>query len=172
STVDQVGSRLLHRGYGVSPRTWPIHAGLLGHDTLIVVDEAHCAQPFVQTLRAIDRLRHVTKEPIPGPWAAVAMTATPRDDREPFQLNDVERAEPILRRRLGARKMARLAVARKKGDDGIATDALAALHDKESGLLKQGATTLVIVNRVRAARMLFDALRGATKGYPAADVLS
>jgi CRISPR-associated endonuclease/helicase Cas3 len=55
-TVDQVGSRLLFRGYGVTEYARSIDAALVGTDSLIVVDEAHIADPFVATTQALAEL--------------------------------------------------------------------------------------------------------------------
>jgi CRISPR-associated endonuclease/helicase Cas3 len=52
-TVDMIGSRLLFSGYGVTKKMRPFHAGFLGVDTLVVLDEAHLVLPFEALLRTI-----------------------------------------------------------------------------------------------------------------------
>lgn len=53
-TVDLVGSALLFSGYRSSYKRRPLEAGLLGQDSLLVLDEAHLSKPFEKLIRAVN----------------------------------------------------------------------------------------------------------------------
>ena len=165
STVDQVGSRLLFRAYGRGSGTWPIYAGLVANDSLIFLDEAHCAQPFLRTLQAVDRFRgdDWAESPLKRSFQAVVMSATP-----PPGLNDVfedrseERRNPDhpLGRRQRARKPAdlrRVAGARDKK----VTEALSkALVDEALDLINGERRAIVVfANWVATAREAYRRLQ-------------
>lgn len=155
STVDQVGSRLLFRGYGISDSMKPIHAGLLGCDVLYLLDEVHLSQPFRETLTAIrDRYRAWAERRLPDPFVVVEMSATPgRAPATPFNLEEVDRRHPILSVRLQASKPALLVSTSAKGfSTEIEKHVL-------SMVARPGATVAVVVNRVSSARDLFERLR-------------
>ena len=56
-TVDMVGSRLLFCGYGAGRSRRAMDAGVLGHDALVMLDEAHLAPAMGELLGALARLR-------------------------------------------------------------------------------------------------------------------
>lgn len=118
STVDQVGSRLLFRAYGLLPGKWPVHAGLVGNDALILLDEAHCAQPMLQTLRAVQSYRGWAEQPLSVPFEVAVLSATPPEDVDEAQVfrdTSQQRLDPAhpLGRRQCAAKPARLELAPK-----------------------------------------------------------
>jgi CRISPR-associated endonuclease/helicase Cas3 len=112
-TADMIGSRLLFSGYGVSRKMRPFHAGLLGVDTLVVLDEAHLVPPFDAVLRAIahdhrsfgarsDEDRHL----IPA-FRLLSLSATGKNHSEDgtiFQLDGDDKRHPIVAKRLDATK--------------------------------------------------------------------
>ena len=156
STVDQVGSRLLFRGYGISERMRPIHAGLLGEDTLIVLDEVHLAEPFRQTLERIASI----PRPSGAPWRFVQLSATPRTavpESEIFTLSPLDRAHEVLRRRLDAAKPATLvALPRIQAGSDSHAEQFAGEAVSRSGPHAGGNSKriLIVVNRVDLARKI------------------
>lgn len=160
STVDQIGSRLLYRGYGVSEFSRPLHAALTANDSLIILDEAHCSEPFSQTMRAIARYRECREPNAVGqsnaaPFHFVMLSATPSSSaRDVLKIEQEDENHQVLGKRIRASKPTRLVVADKaKGRSWLEPLAKeiteqAMRLQRESGLQAVG----VIVNRVATAR--------------------
>lgn len=161
STVDQVGSRLLFRGYGVTDGMKPVHAGLLGCDVLYLLDEVHLSQPFRETLSAVGGCyRTWAERPLPSPFVVAEMSATPgRASTSSFRLDDADRRHPILTARLSASKPVSLVSSAPRGfANEIEKHVLAMLSGRSA------ATVAVIVNRVKTARELHERLRHVMPG--------
>jgi CRISPR-associated endonuclease/helicase Cas3 len=149
STVDQVGSRMLFRGYGVSSRAASLHAGLLGRDTLLLLDEVHLAQPFRQTLQALQKLDGWADTPVGRPNQVVELSATPGEvSGQVFRLDDADHHHPVLQRRLQAHKPVRLVEAPSGGTAAVSQVCM----QEALRLLPRHRTVAVVVNRVATAR--------------------
>ncbi len=161
STVDQVGSRLLFRGYGLSPQQWPVHAGLLGNDTLFVIDEAHLSQPFIDTLVAIERFRTWAEVPVITPFRVLVMSATPQTQDGAFYLNAADYDHPVLSARLDAAKPVRLAPAKLRKSKQTPEEFERIIIEEAQRLAAIEGVRIVgvVVNQVRTARRVFEALR-------------
>lgn len=170
STVDQAGSRLLFRSYGRSFKSRPVHAGLAGNDTLLLLDEAHCANPFRQSMAAVQQYRRAPwAESAPAsPFQFVILSATPPEDCGTIlAAGDADRSHPVLGRRINAPKPTRLEVASRarganaQGELAVALVEqaleLAALHCEQQQAASPPATA-ILVNRVLTAKLVRELL--------------
>lgn len=171
-TIDMIGSRLLFSGYGVSRRMRPYHAGFLGADTLVLLDEAHLCPPFENLLRSVasqDCLKPADEESrslIP-PFRLLPLSATRSDVHDDtFRLEEADtdpETQPIAHRRLHARK--RLHV-KQLPAGAKAQDISKELAERAWELASQDAPTRVLVytNSRKLAVQLKDTIdRGAKK---------
>ncbi len=146
STVDQLGSRLLFRGYGLGVGSRALHAGLLGVDTTVVLDEAHLSQPLRHTVARVAEIQHAAPRSPRPPLRLCAISAT-HEAEGAFELTHVEREEPPIARRLTAAKRAQLHEKR--------FDAPRLVRE----LAVDGAQLIgVVLNTVADARAAFDAV--------------
>lgn len=171
TTVDQIGSRMLFRGYGVSDRNLPIHAALVANDALIILDEGHLSRPFTQTVQAIRRYREPvwSRRPIPTPFQFVQMSATLSGETNgnqpvapPFRLTseDYEK-DPLLQQRHDAPKPASLHLVEKAKASKLVPEMAASLAEQATRLAKDGTRNriAVVVNRVNIAIATYQRLK-------------
>ena len=105
-TVDMTGSRLLFSGYTVSRWMRPVHAALLGMDSLIVLDESHLVPPFEHLLEALRTMVLQSTEDLPvEPFRVLSLSATGRDAANALTLGPESRNNPWVARRLAAPKL-------------------------------------------------------------------
>lgn len=163
STVDQVGSRMLMQGYGVSQGMKPVHAGLLANDTLLLLDEVHLSEPFRQTLDQLARLRtRFMRSEVKPRFAHAFLSATPGAGTDPpFGLLDEEKAPDSP---LGPRLHASKPVCLVDVDDRTALEK--ACVERAKDLLGRHRTIAVVVNRVASASVIARQL-GETLGTEA-----
>jgi CRISPR-associated endonuclease/helicase Cas3 len=190
STVDQIGSRLLFRGYAVSARSRSVQAGLLAFDTHIILDEAHLSTVFSSTLNRIRTYQKLADEsPLPceRQLSSTRMSATvcTDGDERVFELLHKEREELRLQVRLNAHKTANLIKLeaesvtkriqqeqphkalrlekqnRKKLVDTLAEISASLVRSKTNLGPSPPRVIVVVVNRVATARQIFEQLRKA-----------
>jgi len=153
STVDQCGSRMLFRGYGVSQYSRPIHAAFAGVDSLILVDEAHLSEPFIQTAKRVSELT-----PNEYSNSVIELSATGKTD-ELFTLGEDDQNHPILSKRIKASKKSILQKIKVKKDDPqnylILADKIATSALK---LSKTASIVGCVCNSVKGARAVFEQL--------------
>lgn len=147
-TVDQVGSRMLFRGYGVGDRMRPVDAALTGTHAVVLLDEAHLARPFQEMLAAVSVAPGALELPR---LCTVTLSATPGATGDVLTFDaDAHLRDEEAARRLGAHK--RLAVlpikpatlARSLADSALSL----AGHD-------DGGRVLVVCNTVGTARDVY-----------------
>ncbi|WP_018788153.1 type I-U CRISPR-associated helicase/endonuclease Cas3 [Micromonospora sp. CNB394] len=161
-TVDQVGSRLLFRGYGVSEHARSIDAALVATDSLIVIDEAHLADAFQTTITAASALDPWPLTPAP---AVVTMSATTPTTQEQsggawvHRISAADEEHPAAGRRLRARKrLCLLTVPTSRAK--AATDVPRAMATLASRLACNATVVGVVANTVARARGIFGHLAG------------
>lgn len=140
ATPQMWGSRVLLRGFGASPASRNLEAGLLGQDTVVVIDEAHLHERLVDTARNV-----AGRSPAEMGLQVVAMSATRPPASGQIGLTAADVADADLARRVEASKRVELVPVAEWAAAGLMTVVVKAQEQRSAG------TVGVFVNDVPAA---------------------
>ena len=184
-TVDMTGSRLLFSGYGISRGMRPVHAAMLGVDSLFVLDESHLVPAFERLLAQIAQAdaRIWPEQEIIRPLKLLPLSATGGYRGEAFTLTEKDEAEdPVVGRRLYAAKQLEIETVETDGGKDALVEPLVeaawTLAFDETGQPGMGgrrperaARVLIYADSREVAQKVADALKkramAAKRGEPA-----
>jgi CRISPR-associated endonuclease/helicase Cas3 len=156
-TVDMIGSRLLFSGYGkVGINHRSLRAGLLGQDTLVVVDEAHLSPVFVKTLLDIKCAIHQTQSL--RPFHVMSLSATLSGQGDTLEIDEQKECQ---------NEKARLRLQARKQIEWLPFDQLAQAKDAKKGASRKE------INEALAECLVKHAIQyeGATEAEPAKSII-
>ena len=161
-TQDQLLSRALNRGYAMSRFRWPVQFGLLNSDCLWVMDEIQLMGSGLATTTQLHAFRHMfgTALPVHSIWMSatlqrewlqtVDLVALPETFRE-FRLSEKDKNTPSVKKLFRAKKP--LAKADCPADNAKKiVEVILEAH-------QQGTRTLVVVNTVKRAIEIYNAVK-------------
>jgi len=168
-TQDQLISRALNRGYGMSRYSWPIPFALLNADCLWVMDEVQLMGAALRTTAQLQGFRETfgTYGPTKSLWMSATLDSESLQtvDYQPdlsnaHQLSNEDRTHQTLQPRLQARKkLIRADTVLSSKEDTYAQE----LAREVAQVHVSGSLTIVICNRVSRAQAIYRALKQCTK---------
>lgn len=162
ATVEMFASRFLFRGFGVSSGMRSVEAALAGTDTVVLLDEAHLAEPLRVMLEQAAECDFVPSSPLLEPSrmhpVLVSLTATGDLDRaqDTLVLTEADRVHPIIAKRLSAKKLTQLAEAKQVPEEMADRALQFVLDDPKS-------SCIIFCNTVKCARESYEAVRAAQR---------
>jgi len=176
-TQDMLLSRALMRGYGMSRYQWPVHFAFLHNDALWVLDEVQLMGAGLPTSTQIDAFRRQAAFPLARRsrtlwvsatlnrhWLATVDFRTHLDGLHHATLDDAERTLPAVTQRIEAAKA--LATADTSLNPQNGKEYASTLAQEILTAHRPNTTTLVIVNQVERAQMLYRELEKAPQAPP------
>lgn len=170
-TQDMLLSRALMRGYGMSRYQWPVHFALLHNDCLWAFDEVQLMGAGLTTSAQLEAFRR--KFPLAKSSRSIWLSATLRrdwletvdladqlPDFKSLRLTDADRSQAA--ERLDARKALHCAVVSLTPEANRKDGIKAYVEELSEAILKEhclDSQTLVILNRVDRARLLFQQIQ-------------
>jgi CRISPR-associated endonuclease/helicase Cas3 len=167
-TQDMLLSRALNRGYGMSRYRWPMHFGLLNNDCLWVMDETQLMGVGVETSAQLDGFRHneniLTFGACPTWWMSATLDDSRLATADHLKPTNGWPTEELSDEEQTSGRPHELITAPKKLSSAPLTlnSATKDYAGQLAKLVKErhqtGTLTLVVMNRVKRAREVFEAL--------------
>jgi CRISPR-associated endonuclease/helicase Cas3 len=167
-TQDQLLSRALNRGYGMSRYKWSIHFALLNNDCLWCMDEVQLMGAGFKTTAQLQGFREhfQTYGVAQSLWMSATLDSELLHtvDYQPnlyraHRLTDADFAHPILRQRMQAQK---LLIKAQTESGGKSSDYAKELAQEVLAAHVPGSLSIVICNRVNRAQELYQMLKKQT----------
>jgi CRISPR-associated endonuclease/helicase Cas3 len=161
-TQDMLLSRALNRGYAMSRFRWPVHFGLLNNDCLWVLDEVQLMGSGLATSTQLQAFRRMLgsfgnvqtlwmSATVERDWLKTVDVDVEQDIQRELSLDLTKETSLALRDTMYAKKTVQKTIAKAGESEKLVKEIINA-HKKQS-------LTLVVVNTVKRAVELYEALK-------------